>query len=179
MHVLVYDPKNPVAEGDVVDVFRNDSTAVQEREGRVYLPALDRVAHGSISPWSRRSFGSKGILLTATPRYYGHAALVVRKEASHVHWAALIERLDSGRPDPVEVMVRLAGDPHDPPLSPAPIQNEDANLARIVSAEHDWWVVKGRAQCRVTQEQIAGFALYGQARGDVALKWLAVSQTKE
>ena len=187
MHVLVYDPKSPMSEGDVVDVFRADHAAFNERAGRVYLPTLD-IPHGSLSPWSKRSFGSSGIVFSNSPKFFGHVALHLSKAGSHVHWAALIEEYEHvgatelAQREGVQGTLRLVGDPHDPPFSPITISNEDANLQRFAGKGlplGQAWILNGRTPCRVPQDVFASFALYGSTKGCVRLRWLAVSQAAQ
>ena len=81
---------------------------------------------------------------------------------------------------PREGILRLVGDPSQPPLVQAPVSDDARNRASLgcpAGSGETHTILTGATNCQTAMEGVFAFALHGYAR-DCRLAWLALSQTE-
>ena len=145
------------------------------------LPVLSSVMtskpRNSLSPFTKTFFGDGAPVSAVEPLYAGRGALWLEKGHASVAWAGMLrhgpELLTDG-------MLRLVGDPSQPPLMPGPIVDGSGNRASVAQPAgrgNTWTLLTGQVSCTTAVEAVYAFALHGWAR-EAKLAWFALSQTE-
>lgn len=177
--VVVFDPEGILPDGKVLQQDERYFAAL--RRGVVMLPVLSSVMtskpRNSLSPFTKTFFGDGAPVSAVEPLYVGRGALWLEKGHASVAWAGMLrhgpELLTDG-------MLRLVGDPSQPPLMPGPIVDGSGNRASVAQPagrEDTWTLLTGQVSCTTAVEAVYAFALHGWAR-EAKLAWFALSQTE-
>jgi hypothetical protein len=171
--VVVFDPEGILPEGRVFQ--QDEALGRAKRRGVVFVQIDGRLKPKALTPYAKFFYGDGLAVNPLVPSYVGHGALWLARDRAFVAWAAMLRHEVGTKP---LGLLRLVGDPSQPPLGQAPVSDNTTNRASVsapLSAGESWTVVSGVVPCQVGIDGIYAFALHGYATG-ARLAWLALSQ---
>jgi hypothetical protein len=173
--VVVFDPEGILPDGRV---FQQDERLFEaRRRGVVMLPVIPKQGPTSLGPFTKTFYGDGLPVSPIVPSYNGRAALWLERGRSSVAWAAMLRH---GPELCQDGLLRLVGDPSQPPLTSAPVTDGAGNRSSVTKPTahgSTWTILTGLVNCSTAAGAVFAFALHGYAR-DTRLAWLALSQTE-